>query len=311
MSALDYRAFLPSDAADPVVLPYFGGSRVEAPARRLRVDRGGHTELAPGWWSFRVDGRRAVVLAAASPADLADRPAVRGHWAEGWLFGGGRDRDRIALAPVEEPEPLARCTGRRWYAGELLLDSIDFDDEAEAEARRALEEQRSLVGVRGVAPSLRAAFGFALVAAVGRSLGVAVSPREVSGRVHAIADGGRGAALALVAELAQARREQTVMTVAAGARPVRHAGDLATRADTVLEAAGARMLTCRRLTADTLEVRFECEGERFVAVIDAATFQVLDAGICLAGADREVTLDSLPSVIREAIEVDHLNITRR
>jgi hypothetical protein len=38
---------------------------------------------------------------------------------------------------------------------------------------------------------------------------------------------------------------------------------------------------------------------------------VLDAGICLSGSDRMVTLDSLPSVIKEAIDTDQLNITRR
>jgi hypothetical protein len=70
------------------------------------------------------------------------------------------------------------------------------------------------------------------------------------------------------------------------------------------------MLHCRRVAADQLEVRFECEGERIICVVDAFSLQVYDAGVCLAGADRELTLDSLPSVIREAIETDALNITR-
>ncbi|MCW5831023.1 MAG: hypothetical protein KIS78_01030 [Labilithrix sp.] len=51
-------------------------------------------------------------------------------------------------------------------------------------------------------------------------------------------------------------------------------------------------------------------GERFISVIDALTLQVFDSGVCLAGADRLVTLDSLPGVIREA-ETDALVITRR
>ena len=41
------------------------------------------------------------------------------------------------------------------------------------------------------------------------------------------------------------------------------------------------------------------------------TFQVIDPGICLSGAHRVLTLDAMPSVVREAIEEDHLNITRR
>jgi hypothetical protein len=52
-------------------------------------------------------------------------------------------------------------------------------------------------------------------------------------------------------------------------------------------------------------------GERFISVIDAITLHVYDSGVCLAGADEMITLDSLPAVIREAIETDVLVITRR
>ena len=53
-----------------------------------------------------------------------------------------------------------------------------------------------------------------------------------------------------------------------------------------------------------LEVAFEFMGERFISVVDAITLHVYDSGVCLAGADELVTLDSLPGVIREAIEAD-------
>jgi hypothetical protein len=48
-----------------------------------------------------------------------------------------------------------------------------------------------------------------------------------------------------------------------------------------------------------------------MSLVDARTFQVIDPGICLSGAHRVLTLDAMPSVVREAIEEDHLNITRR
>jgi hypothetical protein len=57
-------------------------------------------------------------------------------------------------------------------------------------------------------------------------------------------------------------------------------------------------------------VTFTCDGVRIIATVDATTLQVYDAGFCLAGSDSELTLDSLPSTVREAIEEDHLNITR-
>ncbi len=323
---MDYRAFL--GTPETLVLPYFGGTRVEAATRRLRVQE----VPAPGWYQFRVDGRRATVVAPASPGDLDALPAVRGHWAAGWIFVSGRDADRVALPPDEEPAPLARCTGRRWYGGEVVLDTIDFEDEAEEQARRALEQGHALGDVRGAPPSLRAAFGFAVALAAGRALGVPVSAREALARAAGFADGGPDAAAAWLAGLAEERRrheaavaarlraqeiavnearhQARMAEVARHARARRTHGTPVERADAALEAAGARMLNARR-TGASLEVTFTFMGERFITVVDPTTLQVFDAGICLDGADREVTLDSLPSVIREAIDVDHLNITRR
>jgi hypothetical protein len=306
---MDFRKFLASTSA-PVVLPYFGGTRVDAPDRRLRVADG----LEPGWWTFKVDGRRAIPVERAEPADLSALPAVRGHWAEGWIYASGKELARVALPPAEEPAPLSRCTGRRWHSGDVLLESIDFEDDAELEARAALEEGRPIGAIRGIVPSLRAAFGFAVAAAVARSLDIPVSPREVAGRVHEIAEGGRAAATAFLQAIAEERRRQAetieLASLVGTARPRARPGDPSARADAALEGAGARMLDCRRLGAGQLEVRFELDGERIICVVAAGSLQVLDAGVCLAGADRELTLDSLPSVIREAIETDQLNITR-
>ena len=60
-----------------------------------------------------------------------------------------------------------------------------------------------------------------------------------------------------------------------------------------------------------LEVTYRFMGERFISVVDEVSLQVIDAGICLSGSDREVTLESLPSVIREGFDTAQLNITRR
>jgi hypothetical protein len=304
---VDYRSFLASP--EPVVLPYFGGSRVEAADRRLRLA----APIEPGWWRFRVDGRRATAVEPAEPVDLSDRPAVRGHHAAGWLFASGRDIHRIALPPAEEPAPLARVTGRVWHSGDLLLDSIDFEDEAEESARRALEDGHGIADVRGVTPSLRAAFGFAVADAVSREMDVPISPREAGGRVQEIAQQGREAAVALCRALDEERRrhqaELRTQEIRARARP--RTGRPEDRAEAALDAAGCRLINCRRLGGGTLEVRFQVDGERFVSVVDGDTLQVMDAGICLSGADRVLTLDSLPSVIREAERTDRLNITRR
>lgn len=313
----DFRAFLAPQ--EPVVLPYFGGTRVDAADRRLRVDG----ELVPGWWRFRVEGRRAVPVEPASPAELGALPRLRGHWVEGWIVSDGRQLARVALPPDDEPTPLARACGRRWHSGDLLFDALDFDDDAELEARRALDERRPIGELRGVVPSLRVAFGIALGCAIGRELGIAVSVRELVPRAVAIADRGQDVVLAWLDELAAERRraDEEARRRAAGrrleaaagtARAVARDGDPVRRADDALDGAGARMLTCRRLERGTqLDVTYEVDGTRILSVVDAETLQVLDPGICLAGAHRVLTLDAMPSVVREAIEQDHLNITRR
>jgi hypothetical protein len=313
---MDYRQFLGSK--ETRVLPYFGGTRVDDEARRLRVTG----EIEPGWWRFQLEGRRATAIEPAGPVDLSGRPAMRGHFAEGWLFASGRELDRFALPADPEPEPLAPCTGRRWFGGELLFEAADFEDEPEMAARSALDAGAGLTGVKGVAPSLRAAFGFALLARVGRAQRVRVSPREAAGHVHAVADGGSEAAAAILERIEEERREWArlleeerryghIRDIAARARAVRRdRGSSAERADAALEAAGARMLRARNLGDHQLEVAFTFMGEQFVSVVDSRTLHVYDAGICLQGHDEELTLDSLPSAIREAVAVDILHITR-
>ena len=59
------------------------------------------------------------------------------------------------------------------------------------------------------------------------------------------------------------------------------------------------------------EVVYTFLGQRFATIVDERTLQVRDAGICLDGADRELTLESLPGVIREAVDTGELFITRR
>jgi len=312
---MDYRKFL--SRTETAVLPYFGGARVEARERRLRL-RG---RAEPGWWEFEVEGRRAKPIRRAEPADLSDLPAVRGHYACGWLFVSGRELERIALPPADEPEPLAPCTGRRWYGGELLFDAVEFEDEAEDQARRALEEGNPLGDLKGVSPGLRAAFGFALAEAAGRAAEIPISPREAAESVQEVAERGRAGAEALVARVAaerrrhaETRRREQMFASARSARP-RQAGsnrtaDASSRVDAALEAAGARMLRCRRLGNRQIEVTYSFQGERFISVADSVTLQIVDAGICLDGADPELTLESLPSAIREAIETGQLCITR-
>jgi hypothetical protein len=63
-----------------------------------------------------------------------------------------------------------------------------------------------------------------------------------------------------------------------------------------------------------MAVTFRVDGQRFICSCDAETLQIVDSGICLNDydtgekGDTWLTLESLPSVIREAIETGVLHI---
>ncbi len=323
---MDYKAFL--SKVEEHELPYFGGSRVDTKDRRLRIESDDESlNLASGWWRFKIDGRKAVPKRPAKHGDLSALPAVRGHFVSGWIVVDGRTLHRIALPPADEPEPLARVTGRRWYSGDVLFDTTDFEDDAELEARRALAEGRALGDTKGVVPSLRTAFAIAVGLDVARQLNIGISPRELTGHVIAIAKDGREAVAQMFATIIEQRRREAeeaqrrieeaqhrerLATATRGARVISRERDAVRRADDALDQAGARMLTARRLSnGEQLDVTYEVDGTRIISLVDAHTLQVIDPGVCLSGEHRVLTLDAMPSVIREAIEEDHLNITRR
>jgi hypothetical protein len=327
---VDYRKFL--GKRESAVLPYFGGASVDAPSRRLHVS----TPPAPGWWRFDVQGRTATAREPAGPEGLDGLPLVRGHLWGTRLVREGAVAEPVHLLPEEEPPRFSPLRARRWHDGSLVFEEVEFEGEAEGTARLMLEEGRTLAEVKGVPASLRAAFGYAVLEGASRALGIRFSPAEVRGQVLSVSEEGRATAEArlraltaereahvravearLLAQETQRRRAeeearlQAELTRLRG-RP-RHPERRApgeTRVERVLESAGARLLDTRRLGSERLEVTFGFMGERFISIVEADTLQVVDAGICLAGSDREVNLESLPSVIREAIEDDVLVITR-
>ncbi len=338
---MDYRKFL--GATESLVLPYFGGMSVDAPTRRLRVES--QTTLT-GWLRFEVKGRVATPKERADVPDLSALPIVRGHLVGDALVQGGTATETVHFLPEEEAPLMSPAHARRWVSGELVFDALDFEGDAEEGARRALEEGMNLTEVKGVGASLRAAFGLAVLATAVRRTGIQASPLEVRAHLLAFAEGGLAAAETVLrgieaererhdarlrarnearrqadlrreedqrrdALLAQVRAwERTGAPAEARRRPPH--GDPQTRAEAALDAAGARVVATRKLGGGRgVEVTFTFMGQRFISVADEDTLQVSDAGICLSGRDDMVTLESLPSVIKEAIDTHRLVITRR
>ncbi len=314
---MDYRKFLGQKTT--LVLPYMGGTSVVAKERRVRVT----PPLEEGWWSFDIEGRQATARERVDAPELSHLPRVRGHFVEGWLFPSGARAERLALLTEMEPPQLSPCSARRWYGGELLFEALEFEQEAEEGARQALEESCSIETLKGVPASLRAAFGFALLRKVSRDVGTPVSPCEVMSRLREVADAGVPLAQALLAQLAERRQMEAhrlatwrgeravrVDPQSRQARRARRRQSAEQRAAAALEHVEAELLSSRHLEDGQLEVTFRFMGERFISVVEASTLRIVDAGICLSGADRVVNLDSLPAVIREGIDSGELYITR-
>ncbi|MDY7233083.1 hypothetical protein [Hyalangium rubrum] len=336
---MDYRKFLGKE--EERVLPYFGGAFLYAADRRLRLA----TEPeAPGWYRFRVKGREATALGPSEPEGLEALPTVRGHLVGERLVREGSIAERLHFLPEEEPPRLTPARARRWHSGELVFEMLDFESEAEEAARRALEEDASLAQVKGVPATLRSAFAYAVLEAASRRLGIPAAPRELRPHLGNVAEQGRveaeRALRALAAERILAAREMEELNrrrqVAAlaqhaalaqevavqarvqarrqerGGRHRRGEEDAMARAELALEAAGARMRSVRVLGNGNLEVIFTFMDERFISVVNRDTLQVVDSGICLGHppSDNLVTLESLPSVIKEAIDTDSLVILR-
>src|SRR5206468_543910 len=117
---------------------------------------------------------------------------------------------------------------------------------------------------------------------------------------------------AIAARIAAAAERARLRGVVDGARARTRAANPQRRADDALDQARARMLGCRMLERDRrMDVTYEVDGNRIISLVDAETLTVLDPGVCLSGEHGVLTLDAMPSVIREAIREHHLNITRR
>ena len=57
-------------------------------------------------------------------------------------------------------------------------------------------------------------------------------------------------------------------------------------------------------------MKYRLGGQRYECVVDTQSLRILDAGICLEGADQALNLSSLPSAVREAIDTGQLYVMR-
>ena len=272
---MDYTEFL--QKPDEILkLPYFGGKSVcdEKLTYRLRET------LRSGWYQFRKSGRYLTVDASiASELDQWQLPRVTGYLATGRIIGNDFQAPLFGLpADVDLPK-FTPVSARKWFDGHILYEGEEFETEVESKVRDAFEEERSIDGIKGITPALAHAF---LLECTQRAL----------------------------AHEAERRAREEVQRQQRAAELARWQETLEGRISLALSHTGAELVNWRRNGQGQAVVRYRLGGRRFECVIDTETLQIMDAGICLSGADEELSLSSLPSAVREAIESGQLHVFR-
>lgn len=279
------------------VLPYLGDRFVRTPERRYRVQG----RPRPGWHRFLLEEGSALSLGPADAEGLDHLPLVRGHLQGAWLFTSKSRAARVHLLPGERLVDLSPCLARRLPTGELIFDVLDLDTDDEVEARDALDEGRPLPAGP---PSLRQAYGFALLLRLCRRMGIQACPWGLREHLGDVAVFGKQRAVDLLSSTAGP--SPLDLPDEAPGQP----GDLTPVAE-ALSSAGATLVRARRLGEGLIEVHLRFLDRPFVCVVDLASLRVLDAGVCLDGADQQITLACLPAVLREAIVAGRVVVTRR
>ena len=296
-----------------LVAPWVGGAELRRGDRRWRIE-GRVPEH--GWYVFNIGSRTCRIAHPTVPdVDLLVQ-RVRGYLVGDRLVldSAAVPANPDAVADVGETvylvapglDRFARVSAGRFYiGGPLVYVQQEFPLGPEVGVQAAfLDRRHSLQAVAGVTPALETAFRLESYqrAEVERRraelerLRREEAERQAKERLRQklLGQVGNG----------ETRRQLAQIDFAAGAR----AALLAGQAEYLDHQQG-------RIQAEMV-VRFRVDGRRFECVCDAATLRIVDSGICLTDhrgvkGDTRFTLESLPSVIREATRDRKLVVYRR
>jgi hypothetical protein len=295
---------------EEIVLPWTGGRTLRLGPRLWTIERGRPLPREFGWGRFRVWGREGnwLRVADADPAIL--KPVELGYLAGDLFIPDGismatlvSQKDKPLTVRFErvflvEPglEKFTRVSvGRYFEGGPLIFRQQEMPIGPESEVLMAFEDKaNTTLQIKGVTPALDAAFEFE------------VWVRAQIERQRAEAERLRREEEARIA-LEEQRRQLREKLGDGNARRLLAQQDFETAATAALAVGGAEYLSHRELSRDEFVVRYRFRQRRLECVCDA-NLRITDAGICLTDhetgekGDTYFTLESLPSVIKEAID---------
>ncbi len=299
---------------ETLVGPWVGGRILRSRERSWAIV--GRLPREFGWFRWKLKNRAATVDGPV------DRDSSQLDWkVRGYLIG---DRILLDLAKID-PDPrkiveqseavfiidegldkFVRITaGRICEDGPLFYEGLDMPLGPEEDVLGAFLDRASSVShIPNVTPGLDAAFrmeSFQRSEAERRRAEAERLRREVEERIRR-----------------EEHRRQIAETLGTGqGRRAMAAIDFAEAARAALRVGGADFLDHRPSgEPGEMIVRFRLEHRRFECTCNERTLQIIDSGICLTGHesgirhDDQFTLESLPGVIREAIDLGVLVIFR-
>lgn len=255
-----------------------------------------------GWYTFRLEGRTAKVSTTAEPDLTKLRFSVRGYLVGDRLVADDATvRDPAKISGVSEQvhlidpgvERFARVrAGRIFKEGPLIFWQQEMPLGPESDVHAAYLDRSPLEALKNITPALEAAFRLEcwLRAETERRRAELETKRLEEERQRQVEEQRR----LLVEKLGDGQGRRTMAKV-----------DFEEAARAALRVGGAELLDHRKAGRGEWVVRYRCGTRRLECVCDA-DLQIIDAGICLTDhdtgekGDTYFTLESLPSVVREA-----------
>lgn len=299
-------------------LPWVGRTMVHSAERSWSVRLPYPPEH--GWFKFEAGGDRWASLVSREPVEPDSSYFTTMATYRGYVVGDRFILDSARVDPdpkklIEQTKQVycvepgldrfARATVVIDREGHFIYRSQEFPLGPENEALMAYQDRKdSLTGIAGVTPALDLAFQW-------------ISYQRIQAEVR------RKEVERLLAEEAKKRAEEERVQQAmkdagtAVGRRVLAARDFETAAREALKVSGAELLDVRpSCNKAEMVVQYRFRERRLECVVDKTTMRVLDAGVCLTDhntgvkGDRLFTLESLPGVIGEAMNLNKLVVWR-
>jgi len=296
------------------VLPWLGGNQVHSHDRTWTIK--GRTPREFGWYTFDTSGGRTARLKDESEMDPGyeqGQPVVRG-----FLVGDRLVLDGARVEPdpnklIEQTEPvfcIERGLGRfvrvaaiRDVEDRLIYMRTEFPLGPEDEVNAAYQDRKDSVSeIPGVTPPLDLAFRWVSYQRAAQEAWEAELARRQAAEAAQLAEQERRRRLLAQVGTSVGRRELALVDFNAAARAA-------------LAIGGAEFLDARDgFNRGEKVVEYRFRNRRLECVCDATTLRIITAGVCLSAngvrGDTWFTLESLPTVIAEAMERHQLVVLR-